>query len=62
MLHQPDGCQPSSSLRCFAICARQGLRIPVYIDDLIILAEINEQARVNMDRIWAEERLARAID
>ena len=32
------------------------------VDDLIILAEVNEQARINMDRIWAEERLARTLD
>ena len=32
------------------------------VDDLVLLAEINEQARINMDRIWAEERLARTLD
>lgn len=32
------------------------------IDDLVILAEINEQARFAMDRIWAEERLSRTLE
>ena len=32
------------------------------VDDLVILSELNEQARINMDRIWAEERLARTLD
>ncbi len=32
------------------------------VDDLVLLAEINEQARITMDRIWAEERLARTLD
>ena len=32
------------------------------IDDLVILAEINEQARFALDRIWAEERLARTLE
>ena len=32
------------------------------IDDLVILAEINEQARFALDRIWAEERLSRTLD
>ena len=31
------------------------------IDDLVILAEINEQARFAMDRIWAEERLSSCL-
>jgi hypothetical protein len=32
------------------------------IDDLVILAEINEQSRFALDRIWAEERLSRTLD
>jgi len=34
----------------------------VEIDDLVILAEINEQSRIALDRIWAEERLARTLE
>ena len=32
------------------------------IDDLVVLAEISEQARIALDRIWAEERLSRTLD
>jgi hypothetical protein len=32
------------------------------IDDLVVLAEVNEQARYALDRIWAEDRLSRTLD
>jgi len=32
------------------------------IEDLVVLAEVNEQSRYALDRIWAEERLSRTFD
>tara|TARA_B100000674_G_scaffold404616_1_gene351076 strand:- start:207 stop:374 length:168 start_codon:yes stop_codon:yes gene_type:complete len=53
---------PEQQERLYTIMREMYDTLGKEVDDLVILAEINEQARVNMDRIWAEERLARAID
>jgi hypothetical protein len=34
----------------------------VNIDDVVILAEINEQSRIELDRLWAEDRLNRTLE
>ena len=53
---------PEQKERLYALMREMYDALGVEIDDLVILAEINEQSRIALDRIWAEERLARTLE
>ncbi len=53
---------PEQQERLYGIMREMYDRLGEDVDDLVILAEINEQSRIALDRIWAEERLARTLD
>lgn len=59
---EENAMSPEQQERLYTIMREMYDGLGKEVDDLVILAEINEQARVNMDRIWAEERLARTLD
>ena len=53
---------PEQKERLYALMREMYDTLGVDRDDLVILAEINEQSRIALDRIWAEERLARTLE
>ncbi len=59
---EEDAMSPEQQERLYAIMREMYDRLGEEVDDLVILAEINEQSRIVLDRIWAEERLARTLD
>ena len=59
---QEPAMSPEQKERLYTLMREMYDKLGDDIDDLVILAEINEQARFALDRIWAEERLSRTLD
>jgi len=59
---EEHGMSPEQKERLYTLMREMYDTLGVDRDDLVILAEINEQSRIALDRIWAEERLARTLE